>query len=171
MIPSTQVHFRLSCCPCTLLWSWQLHISAVVSLRLGIHSRFPHCQSSNHNGYSKIGRCRTTIKHNKVRTEHFYWQRLTNAASSLPRGYEITWWRHHMKTFPRYWPFVRGIHRSAVNFPHKAQWPVVTRSIDVFFDLRLNKRLSKQWRGWWFETPSPSLWRHCTDSTQSNVIW
>ena len=24
----------------------------------------------------------------------------------------IPWWRHQMKTFPRYWPFVRGIHRS-----------------------------------------------------------
>ena len=26
------------------------------------------------------------------------------------------------KYFPRYWPFVRGIHRSAVNSPHKGQW-------------------------------------------------
>ena len=26
------------------------------------------------------------------------------------------------ETFPRYWPFVRGIHRSPVNFPHKGQW-------------------------------------------------
>ena len=34
-----------------------------------------------------------------------------------------------------------------------AQRPV-TRSFDVFFDLRLNKRLSKQSRGWWFETQS-----------------
>ena len=37
----------------------------------------------------------------------------------------------------------------------------VTRSFDVFFDLRLNKRLSKQPWGWWFETPLWSLWRHC----------
>ena len=37
----------------------------------------------------------------------------------------------------------------------------VTRSFDVFFDLRLNKRLSKQPWGWWFETPSWSLWCHC----------
>ena len=29
----------------------------------------------------------------------------------------ITW-----KHFPRYWPFVRGIHRSPVNSPHKGQW-------------------------------------------------
>ena len=36
----------------------------------------------------------------------------------------------------------------------------VTRSFDVYFDLRLNKRLSKQSWGWWFETLSPSLWRH-----------
>ena len=35
------------------------------------------------------------------------------------------------------------------------------QSFDVFFDLRLNKRLSKQPWGWWFETPSCSLWRQC----------
>ena len=37
----------------------------------------------------------------------------------------------------------------------------VTRSFDVFFDLRFNKRLSKQSGGWWFKTPSCPLWRHC----------
>ena len=36
----------------------------------------------------------------------------------------------------------------------------VTRSFDVYFDLRPNKRLSKQSWGWWFETPSRPLWRH-----------
>ena len=37
----------------------------------------------------------------------------------------------------------------------------VTRSFDVFFDLHLNKWLSKQsWR-WWFETLSCPLWCHC----------
>ena len=34
----------------------------------------------------------------------------------------------------------------------------VTRGFHVFFDLRLNKRLSKQLWGWWFETPSRPLW-------------
>ena len=34
-----------------------------------------------------------------------------------------------------------------------------------FFDLRLNKRLSKQLWGWWFETQSRSLWRHCNVGT------
>ena len=41
-----------------------------------------------------------------------------------------------------------------------AQRPV-TRSFGVFFDLHLNKRLSKQPPGWWFETSLWSLWRHC----------
>ena len=86
--------------------------------------------------------------------------------------------------------FVWGIHRGPVNSPHK--WPVTrkmfpfddvimyahclrsrvttlatgpwTRSFDVFFDQ--NKRLSKQPRRRWFETPSRSLWRHCI-----TIIW
>ena len=40
----------------------------------------------------------------------------------------------------------------------------VTRSFDVFFDLRRNKRLSKQSWGWWFETLSSLLWRRCNDN-------
>ena len=50
------------------------------------------------------------------------------------------------------------------NLPVTGEFPTqrpVTRSLDVFFDLRLNKRLAKQWWGWWFEMPSRSLWRHC----------
>ena len=43
------------------------------------------------------------------------------------------------------------------------QRPVTRRSFDVFYDLRLNKRLSKQPWGWWFQTLSWSLWRHCND--------
>ena len=58
------------------------------------------------------------------------------------------------------------------NSPVTAEFPAqrtVTRSFDVFFDLRLNKRLSKQSWGWWFETPSPSLWRHCNVYRQ--LLW
>ena len=40
---------------------------------------------------------------------------------------------------------------------------LVTRSFDVFFDLRLNKQFSKQSWGWWVETLSQSLWRHSND--------
>ena len=45
----------------------------------------------------------------------------------------------------------------------------VTRSFDDFFDLRLNKRLSKQSWGWWFETLSRSLWRHHNETICSDV--
>ena len=49
------------------------------------------------------------------------------------------------------------------------RWIPITKASDAelwcFSDLRLNKRLSKQWRRWCFETPSRSLWRH------SNVRW
>ena len=51
----------------------------------------------------------------------------------------------------------------AGNSPVTGEFPSqnpVTRSFDVFFDLRLNKRLSKQSWGWWFVTLSRSLWRH-----------
>ena len=34
----------------------------------------------------------------------------------------------------------------------------------------LNKRLSKPWYGWWFETPSCSLWRHCNVGCRSKWI-
>ena len=48
----------------------------------------------------------------------------------------------------------------------------VTRSFDAFFDLRLNKRLSKQSWGWWLETLSRPLWRHCNVYTPGAwVLW
>ena len=50
-----------------------------------------------------------------------------------------------------------------------AQRPV-TWSFDVFFDLRLNKRLSKQPWGWWFETPSWSLWRQLSQLIEAWTI-
>ena len=43
----------------------------------------------------------------------------------------------------------------------------MTRSFGVFFDLRINKGLSKHSWGWWFETPLRSLWRHCNDAKGS----
>ena len=69
-------------------------------------------------------------------------------------GTNFPWWRHQKETF-----FVL-LGNSPVTGDFPAQRPV-TRSFDVFFDLRLNKRLSKQWWGWWFDTPSRPPWRHC----------
>ena len=68
------------------------------------------------------------------------------------------WWRHQMETFSAPRAICAGNSPVPGEFP--AQRPV-TRSFDVFFDLRLNKRLSKQSWGWWFETLSRPLWRHC----------
>ena len=67
------------------------------------------------------------------------------------------WWRHQMETFSALLAICAG------NSPVPGEFPTqrpVTRSFDVFFDLRLNKWLSKLWWGWWFETLSRPLWRH-----------
>ena len=46
------------------------------------------------------------------------------------------------KNFPRYWPFVRGIHRSPVNSPHKGQWcrALIFSLICVWINSWVNKR-------------------------------
>ena len=52
----------------------------------------------------------------------------------------------------------------AGNSPVPGEFPVqrpVTRTFGVFFDLCLNKRLRKRSWGWWFESLSRPLWRHC----------
>ena len=47
----------------------------------------------------------------------------------------------------------------------------VTRSSDVFFDVHPSKRLSKQWWGWWFQTPSGLLWGHRNGKWYFKVNW
>ena len=68
-----------------------------------------------------------------------------------------SWWRHQMETFSALLAICAGNSPVTGEFP--TQRPV-TRSFDVYFDLRPKERLSKQWWGWWFETLSRSLWRH-----------
>ena len=75
-----------------------------------------------------------------------------------------SWWRHQMEAFSALLAICAG--NSSVTGEFPSQRPV-TRSFDVFFDLRLNKQLSKQSWGWWFETPSRSLWRHCNGDIRS----
>ena len=64
------------------------------------------------------------------------------------------------QTFSALLALCAGNSAGTVEFPSKVS---VTQSFDIFFHLRLNKRLSKQSQGWWFETPSYPLWRHCND--------
>ena len=69
-----------------------------------------------------------------------------------------SWWHHQMETFSALLALCVRNSQVTGEFPTQR---LVTRSFDVFFDLCLNKRLSKQSWGWWFETPSRSLWHHC----------
>ena len=78
----------------------------------------------------------------------------------------ITWWRHKMETFSALLAICAGNSPVTGEFP--AQRPV-TRSFDVFFDLRPTIRLSKQSWGWRFQTPSHPLWRHCNEHWKPRV--
>ena len=69
----------------------------------------------------------------------------------------IAWWRHWIVTFSASLAFCEGNTPVTGEFPSQRS---VTRNFGVFFDLRLNKRLSKPSRRGWFETPSRSLWSH-----------
>ena len=70
---------------------------------------------------------------------------------------DVIKWKH----FPRYWPLWGEFTGHRWIPLTKA----VARSFDVFFDLRRNKRLNKQLRRHWFETPLRQLWSHC------NALW
>ena len=74
----------------------------------------------------------------------------------------VTWWRHQMKTFFALLALCVGNSLVTGEFP--AQRPV-TWSFDILLDLHLNKQLSKQSWGWWFQTPLCPLWRHCKNDT------
>ena len=77
------------------------------------------------------------------------------------------WWRHQMETFSALLTLCAGNSPVTGEFP--SQRPV-TRSFDVFFDLHLNKRLSKQQRRRWLEMPSRSLWRHCNGYRDDHCV-
>ena len=71
---------------------------------------------------------------------------------------DVIKWKH----FPHYFLAICA-GNSLVTGEFPTQRPV-TQSFDVFLDLRLNKLLSTQLWGWWFETLSRPVWRH------SNVL-
>ena len=67
---------------------------------------------------------------------------------------DVIKWKH----FPRYWSFVRGIHRSPVNSPHKGQWHgALIFSVIYAWTNAWNKHS----RHWWSEMPLHPLWRQC----------
>ena len=81
--------------------------------------------------------------------------------------FDSSWWCHQMETFPALLPI------CVVNSPVTGEFPAQrpeTRSFDVSFDLRPNKRWSTHWWDWWFETSLRPLWCQCNvnDSCDAN---
>ena len=72
----------------------------------------------------------------------------------------MTWWRHQKETFSALLAIC--VRNSMVTGEFPAQRPVMW-TFDVFNDLRLNKRMSKESWVWWFEMPSRPLWRQCNE--------
>ena len=87
--------FRLGCCPCPIQSSWQNELISVINLALQLMSQ------------------RGVIK------QIFLVYLATHVSHILRSPHDdVIKWKH----FPRNWTFVRGIHRSPVNSPHKGQW-------------------------------------------------
>ena len=111
------------------------------------HDKAMFYYSRSNDGFTILCVCLSRIFQNQI------WIRETTLRSGF-----CAWWRHHMETFSALLAICAG--NSPVPGEIPAQRPV-TWSFDVFFDLRLNKRLRKQSWGWWFETLSRPLWRQC----------
>ena len=78
-------------------------------------------------GAERIDHCMLECRSHELSDSHAVHQRNTGHGLQGPdfllqwlrfRHDDVIKWKH----FPRNWPFVREIHRSPVNFPHKGQW-------------------------------------------------
>ena len=71
------------------------------------------------NGETQANPCFTYIRF--IRSKSEYWKnRFSSTKNSRVHMIheDVIQWKH----FPRYWPFVRGIHRWPVNSPNKGRW-------------------------------------------------
>ena len=91
------------------------------------------------------------------------WVIYTEGLLPILKGNFVTWWRHQMETFSTLLAICAGNSPITGEFP--AQRPVPW-NFDVFFDLRPNKRLSKQTWGLWFEMPPCPL---CNEQCHPSV--
>ena len=133
-----------------------IHIHQGCFAGTGAIVRLPQCQWSKPDGYGKISQCITTTKYSKTKTVciflGIYCMSRDMMTSSNGNIFRVTGPLWGESTDHRWFPSQRP----------------VTRCFDVFFDLRLNKRLTKQTRREWFEKPSRSLWPHC-DGNQDKI--
>ena len=91
------IHFQKLCIICQN-FSPNITVDITQSAVESSHGHVAWCDASIHRGKTKLYVYLCTLK-----------SRLTH--------YDVIKWKH----FPRNWQFVRGIHRSPVNFPHKGQ--------------------------------------------------
>ena len=98
------------------------------------------------------------IRYQVITRADLHLVRATREVASSSRIINLIWWHHEMETFSALLALCEGKPPVTGWFPPQRS---VTRSFDVCFDLRLNKRLSKQSTARCFDTPSCSLWRHC----------
>ena len=127
---------QLSCCNTCQIWMWFKEYNRYI-YKIEYSLKLESPQNANFDVTSGAGDCRN-------RNLQVSWN-MCMMTSSNGKIFRVT-------------GFCAG--NSPVTGELPTQRPV-TQSFDVFFDLRLNGRWSKQTWGWWFETPSYPLWRHC----------
>ena len=66
----------------------------------------------------KSGHGRVITSHMKLYRCMWFLLLATVTVNPCQQHNDVIKWKH----FPRYWPFVRGIHRLPVDSPHKGQW-------------------------------------------------
>ena len=81
-------------------------------------------------------------------------------STPTPKRSVHTCWCYQMETFSVSLILCEGNPAVTGGLPSQRS---VTRNLDIFLDLRLNKRMSKRSRRRWFETPSRSLCCHLND--------
>ena len=135
-------------------WSYLSH--AIPSLYFGSLSPAPEINTGNFTPAETTSEAYNIRWVSKDTSGHL------SPLSSLP-----SWWRHQMEIFSALLAICAENSPVPGEFP--AQRPVV-RSFNVFFDLRLNKQLSKYSWGWWFETLPRPLWHHSNKSQDWSKI-
>ena len=120
----------------------------LVSTRRSLRQQGSWCQHGAHLG--PVGPRWTHVGPMNLAIRVQPWNHRSFMSARTPNS----WWRHQMETLSALLAICAGNSLVTGDFPYQRP---VTWSFDVFFDLRLNKH----WWGWWFETPSRPLWRHC----------
>ena len=137
----------------TIIWElstthivWHMTNSVVIDL---CHTIFSNCDRDHRRANIK-SELQLTFRLYKTTFRPCYYP-----PSSLA---DYSRWRLKMEIFSALLALCAGY--TPITGEFSSQRPV-TRSFDVFFDLRLNKRMNRQLIPRWFETPSRPLLRHC----------